>query len=121
MEAVDAYRESFSCDPDHVARHLARAFTADAVFESTRLEVPLVGRGAIERHILRIREALVGHEVDRPDGPQRSGRLVRWTWVIRDPDGKTISEGMDVATLGERGLMEVLTVFDGRLPPPGGA
>jgi hypothetical protein len=119
MEAIDAYRESFRCGSPDVAHHLARAFVEGAVFESARLADPLIGLGAIEDHVHRIRQALVGYEVVRPEGPQRSGRLVRWTWVIRSADGEPISEGMDVAVLGDGGRMESLTVFDGRLPPAG--
>jgi len=114
VDAFDHYWRMWNeTDPGRVRGHLDRAVSPDFVFCD-----PLhhhVGRTALEQNVRRFRsehpraEFVIGSGVDHHHDRYRYA----WHLTVR---GRIFVTGLDVATLGDDGLLERIDGFFGELP-----
>jgi len=114
-EIVEAYGASWN-EPDEAKRRelLELSWADDGVFQDPRDRAE--GREALLALIAGFREAFKGGTIDLTSGIDEHHGLVRFTWAINDPDGKTLLEGIDFGELAADGRIAKIHGFWG--PPP---
>jgi hypothetical protein len=118
VRAFDHYWRMWNeTDPSAVRAHLERAVSPDFVFCD-----PLhhhIGRDALEANVRRFRNDhpraafVIGSGVDHHHNRCRYA----WALTVR---GRAFVTGLDVATIGDDGLIERIDGFFGVLPAPAG-
>ena len=93
---------------------LKRVFARDGVYNDPT-PTYVAGRVALSNEISRFQRQYPGARF-RCSAPQTHHRSMRVTWLLRGPDGKTLTQGMDFYELAPNGLIRRVTGFFG--PPP---
>lgn len=114
-EIFEAYGAAWN-EPDEAKRRelLELAWADDGVFQDPRDCAE--GREALLALIAGFREAFQGGTIDLTSGIDEHHGLVRFTWAIKDADGKTVLEGIDFGELAADGRIAKIYGFWG--PPP---
>jgi hypothetical protein len=101
-------------DPDERRRLLERSLTDDA-----ELLDPTGGSQGIEA----IAERIGRYQADAPNtkvvigsGLDAHNDVARYSWLIVDPDGRQVMEGLDVAERAGDGRLRRILMFFGPLP-----
>jgi hypothetical protein len=120
-EVVLAYIEAWNT-PDEQARRavLDRCWTDDGAYTDPISEVR--GKEALAAHIGRfLSEGPYGrgpgHRIPISSGVEHHHGMIRFTWVLLDPQGAPMSRGLDVGELAADGRLRRITGFFGPPPP----
>jgi len=93
---------------------LKRVFARDGVY-SDPTPTYVTGRVALSKEIASFQRQYPGARF-RCSAPQIHHDAMRVSWLLRDRDGKVVTEGMDFYELAPDGLIRRVTGFFG--PPP---
>jgi hypothetical protein len=93
---------------------LKRVFARDGVY-SDPTPTYVTGRAALSKEIASFQRQYPGARF-RCSAPQIHHNAMRVSWLLRDLDGKVVTEGMDFYELAPDGLIRRVTGFFG--PPP---
>jgi hypothetical protein len=93
---------------------LKRVFARDGVY-SDPTPTYVTGRAALSKEIASFQRQYPGARF-RCSAPQIHHNAMRVSWLLRDRDGKVVTEGMDFYELAPDGLIRRVTGFFG--PPP---
>ena len=93
---------------------LKRVFARDGVY-SDPTPTYVTGRAALSKEIASFQRQYPGARF-RCSAPQIHHDAMRVSWLLRDRDGKVVTEGMDFYELAPDGLIRRVTGFFG--PPP---
>jgi hypothetical protein len=93
---------------------LKRVFARDGVY-SDPTPIYVTGRAALSKEIASFQRQYPGARF-RCSAPQIHHDAMRVSWLLRDRDGKVVTEGMDFYELAPDGLIRRVTGFFG--PPP---
>jgi hypothetical protein len=75
------------------------------------------GIDEIARRVEGFGERFPGARVTITSGVDEHHGFARYAWTITDEDGRTILDGIDVVQRGDTGLLSLVIMFFGRLPP----
>jgi len=121
-EVVLAYIEAWSSPDEAVRRELLDMSLADdASYTDPAYEVR--GREEIATHIGRSLSgeaydgAGAGGRIPISSGADQHHGMIRFAWVLVDPQDVPVLEGMDVVELTDDGRLQRITGFFGALPP----
>jgi hypothetical protein len=121
-EVVLAYVEAWSTPDEAVRRELLDMSVADdASYTDPAYEVR--GREEIVGLIGRFLSGEAydgtgaGGRIPISSGVDRHHGMLRFSWVIVDPQGQLLLEGMEFAELAADGRLQRMTGFFGALPP----
>jgi hypothetical protein len=93
---------------------LKRVFARDGVY-SDPTPTYVTGRAALSKEIASFQRQYPGARF-RCSAPEIHHNAMRVSWLLRDRDGKVVTEGMDFYELAPDGLIRRVTGFFG--PPP---
>jgi hypothetical protein len=93
---------------------LKRVFARDGVY-SDPTPTYVTGRAALSKEIASFQRQYPGARF-RCSAPQIHHNAMRVSWLLRDRDGKVVTDGMDFYELAPDGLIRRVTGFFG--PPP---
>jgi hypothetical protein len=74
------------------------------------------GREAFIAHIAGFQATFEGHQIDVKGGVDEHDGFLRFEWVMKDPSGATVLEGMDFGRLAEDGRLSLICGFFGPFP-----
>jgi hypothetical protein len=106
-----AWRET---DAERRLALLEQAWADDGVYQDPTARVE--GREALVAHIGTVMEQFAGHTIELTSGVDSHGQVLRFSWVMRDPNGNAILEGMDFGQLADDGRLAGITGFFGPFP-----
>ncbi len=121
-EVLLAYSEAWQT-PDGASRRdlVERCLAPDASYTDPAYEMH--GREAISEHIGRSLSgeaydgAVAGGRIPFSSGADQHHGMLRFTWVLLDPEDRPILEGIDFVELAADGRLQRITGFFGALPP----
>ncbi|MDH4169970.1 MAG: nuclear transport factor 2 family protein [Acidimicrobiia bacterium] len=102
-------------DLDALGRHLERSCTADVVFADPNALTR--GHEALIAMAVEVKRAIPGAIYRRASGIDEQHGRHRYLWEI-EHQGVVVVQGMDVATVDDRGLIERIDGFFTPAPPP---
>ena len=115
-EIVITYVAAWAQIDEEERRALLEKSWADAgIYIDPTAEV--VGREALIRHIERYHQQFAGHRILCTSGVDEHHSRFRFTWVLLNPEGNQVSEGIDVGEVGPDGRLIRITGFFGPPPP----
>jgi hypothetical protein len=116
QSTIDTYLDAYS-EPD-VDR---RTKLVDEVWaEDGRLIDPPLdgsGRAGISEMAAAVQQHYAGHTFRRTSGIDEHHSFARYEWELVAPDGTTALTGLDVAEIGDDGLIRRVVGFLGPIPP----
>ena len=113
---VTGYFECWNA-ADETARRAAveRHWTSDAT--STDPLASVAGHAAIAEMMASVQGSYPGHRFRQVGGLDTHHDVVRWGWEMVDADGQPVLDGIDVASVDDRGRITALAGFFGATLP----
>ncbi len=105
---LDAFNEG---DADRRRSLVGRCWAPRGRYADPFLEAD--GVEAIASSVGQLRELFPGYSVRRKSGIELQFGRVRFAWVLLDPEGSVVSDGMDIAELADDGRFQQLVTFVG--------
>jgi hypothetical protein len=116
QEKVADYMAAWA-ETDHAKRRavLERCWAPDGVYLDPlgRAE----GRDGFAEHIGGFHERFPGHRLEVSSGVDEHDGYLRFAWMMRDPDGAVVLEGVDFGELDADGAIRSIVGFFGPWPP----
>lgn len=112
---IDRYCEAWS-NPEPAARAaaLAEVWAEGGRYTDPRTDAR--GAEALLDHIAGVLAQRPGARVVRTSVVQQHHGFVRFAWQVIETDGTRLPEGLDIATVGDDGLITQIIGFFGALP-----
>ena len=114
LEVVQAYCDAWNAEADERRHALLEQSWADGgTYTDPRTE--LSGRGALFAHIARVQAGRPGSRIVLTSGVDSHHRVLRFSWKLVDPGGRTVVEGVDFGELADDGRLRRILGFFGPL------
>ena len=112
---IDTYLAAYGDpDADRRAELLAQAFDDNGQLIDPPLDAS--GRTAISEMAAAVQSHYPGHTFRRTSGIDEHHAFARYEWELVAPDGATALTGLDVAEIGDDGLIRRVVGFLGPIP-----
>ena len=113
-EVVSWYGAAWNAAEDERRELLERSWSDDGVYcdPGARAE----GRDALITHIGDFQAKLPGHRIDLTSGVDEHDGRFRFSWELRGPDDRPVTQGIDFGVLSDDGRIASITGFFGPLP-----
>ena len=112
---IDGYLQAYSETDDARREELVAQVWAE---DGQLLDPPLVGTGraAISEMAAAVQAHYAGHSFRRTSGIDAHHSFARYEWELVAPGGGTALAGLDVAEIGDDGLLRRVVGFLGPIP-----